>query len=178
MAHILAEAVITLFPNAKPTIGPFIKNGFYYDFDMESTLSDDDLANIEKKMKEILSEGRDFLKRAVTKKEASEIFKDNKYKLELINNLDNSDEITLYEQKNFTDLCKGPHHKSTKDYNASFKITNVSGAYWRGISTNKMLQRIYATAWYSEKELRVYLKNLEEAKERNHRRLGLSLIHI
>jgi len=167
MAHILAEAVITLFPNAKPTIGPFIKNGFYYDFDMESTLSDDDLANIEKKMKEILLEGRNFLKRAVTKKEASEIFKDNKYKLELINNLDNSDEITLYEQKNFTDLCKGPHHKSTKDYNASFKITNVSGAYWRGISTNKMLQRIYATAWYSEKELRVYLKNLLLERKKN-----------
>ena len=175
MAHILAEAVISLFPNAKPTIGPFIKNGFYYDFDMESTLSDDDLENIEKKMREILLEGRDFLKRTVSKKEALEIFKDNKYKLELINNLDNSDEITLYEQNNFTDLCKGPHHKSTKDYNASFKITSVSGAYWRGISTNKMLQRIYATAWYSEKELRVYLKNLEEAKERNHRRLGTDM---
>ena len=100
---------------------------------------------------------------------------DNKYKLELINNLDNAAEITLYEQKNFTDLCKGPHHKSTKEYEAHIKITNVSGAYWRGISTNKMLQRVYATAWYSEKELNKYLKNLEEAKERNHRRLGTDM---
>ena len=175
MAHILAEAVTTLFPNAKPTIGPFIKNGFYYDFDMENTLSDDDLSKIEIQMRKILSEGRDFKKRTVSKVEALEIFKDNQYKVELINNLDNSTEINLYDQKNFTDLCKGPHHSSTKEYDANFKITSVSGAYWRGISTNKMLQRIYATAFYSEKELNKYLKNLEEAKERNHRRLGTDM---
>jgi len=172
MAHVLAEAVISIFPNAQPTIGPFIKNGFYYDFDMDSALSDDDINKIEGKIKEILNEGREFNKKVVTKDEALNFFKDNKYKLELINNLDNTSEITLYEQKNFTDLCKGPHHKSTKEYEAHVKITNVSGAYWRGISTNKMLQRVYATAWYSEKELNKYLKNLEEAKERNHRRLG------
>ena len=175
MAHILAEAVLEIFPNAKPTIGPFIKNGFYYDFDMENTLSDEDLNNIESKMKEILNEGRSFSKKIVTKDEALKFFKDNPYKIELIKNLDNSSEITLYEQKNFTDLCKGPHHKSTKDYNASIKITSVSGAYWRGISTNKMLQRIYATAFYSEKDLDKYLRNLEEAKERNHRRLGTDM---
>ena len=175
MAHILAEAVLEIFPNAKPTIGPFIKNGFYYDFDMENTLSDEDLDNIESKMKEILDEGRSFSKKIVTKDEALNFFKDNSYKIELIKNLDNSSEITLYEQKNFTDLCKGPHHKSTKDYNASIKITNVSGAYWRGISTNKMLQRIYATAFFSEKDLDKYLRNLEEAKERNHRRLGTDM---
>ena len=175
MAHILAEAVLEIFPNAKPTIGPFIKNGFYYDFDMENTLSDEDLNNIESKMKEILDEGRSFSKKIVTKDEALKFFKDNPYKIELIKNLDNSSEITLYEQKNFTDLCKGPHHKSTKDYNASIKITSVSGAYWRGISTNKMLQRIYATAFYSEKDLDKYLRNLEEAKERNHRRLGTDM---
>jgi threonyl-tRNA synthetase len=175
MAHILAEAVTTLFPNAKPTIGPFIKNGFYYDFDMENTLSDEDLSKIEAQMKKILSEGRDFKKRSVSKEDALEIFKDNQYKVELINNLDNSAEINLYDQKNFTDLCKGPHHSSTKEYDANFKITSVSGAYWRGISTNKMLQRIYATAFYSEKELNKYLKNLEEAKERNHRRLGTDM---
>ena len=175
MAHILAEAVTTLFPNAKPTIGPFIKNGFYYDFDMENTLSDEDLSKIETQMKKILLEGRDFKKRSVSKEDALEIFKDNKYKVELINNLDNSAEINLYDQKNFTDLCKGPHHSSTKEYDANFKITSVSGAYWRGISTNKMLQRIYATAFYSEKELNKYLKNLEEAKERNHRRLGTDM---
>ena len=175
MAHILAEAVLEIFPNAKPTIGPFLKNGFYYDFDMENTLSDEDLDNIESKMKEILDEGRSFSKKIVTKDEALNFFKDNSYKIELIKNLDNSSEITLYEQKNFTDLCKGPHHKSTKDYNASIKITNVSGAYWRGISTNKMLQRIYATAFFSEKDLDKYLRNLEEAKERNHRRLGTDM---
>jgi threonyl-tRNA synthetase len=175
MAHILAEAVTTLFPNAKPTIGPFIKNGFYYDFDMENTLSDEDLSKIEAQMKKILSEGRDFKKRSVSKEDALEIFKDNQYKVELINNLDNSAEINLYDQKNFTDLCKGPHHSSTREYDANFKITSVSGAYWRGISTNKMLQRIYATAFYSEKELNKYLKNLEEAKERNHRRLGTDM---
>ena len=175
MAHILAEAVISIFPAAKPTIGPFIKNGFYYDFDMDSALSDDDINKIEEKIKEILNEGREFNKKVVSKDEALNFFKDNKYKLELINNFDNAAEITLYEQKNFTDLCKGPHHKSTKKYEAHVKITNVSGAYWRGISTNKMLQRVYATAWYSEKELNKYLKNLEEAKERNHRRLGTDM---
>ena len=175
MAHVLAEAVLELFPNAKPTIGPFIKNGFYYDFDMENTLSDEDLNNIESKMKEILNEGRSFTKKIVKKEEALNIFEDNPYKIELIKNLDNSSEITIYEQKNFTDLCKGPHHGGTKDYKASIKITSVSGAYWRGISTNKMLQRIYATAFYSEKDLNKYLKNLEEAKERNHRRLGTDM---
>ena len=175
IAHVLAEAVVSIFPKAKPTIGPFIKNGFYYDFDMENTLSDGDLNNIESKIREILKEGRTFIKKVVSKDQALEVFKDNEYKIELIKNLDNSAEITLYEQKNFTDLCKGPHHKSTKEYDAHVKITSVSGAYWRGNSTNKMLQRIYATAFYSEKGLDKYLKNLEEAKERNHRRLGTDM---
>jgi threonyl-tRNA synthetase len=175
IAHVLAEAVVSIFPKAKPTIGPFIKNGFYYDFDMENTLSDGDLNNIESKIREILNEGRTFIKKVVSKDQALEVFKDNEYKIELIKNLDNSAEITLYEQKNFTDLCKGPHHKSTKEYDAHVKITSVSGAYWRGNSTNKMLQRIYATAFYSEKDLNKYLKNLEEAKERNHRRLGTDM---
>ena len=116
MAHILAEAVISIFPAAKPTIGPFIKNGFYYDFDMDSALSDDDINKIEEKIKEILNEGREFNKKVVSKDEALNFFKDNKYKLELINNLHNAVEITLNEQKNFTDLCKDPHHKSTKEY--------------------------------------------------------------
>ena len=175
IAHVLAEAVVSIFPKAKPTIGPFIKNGFYYDFDMENTLSDGDLNNIESKIREILKEGRTFIKKVVSKDQALEVFKDNEYKIELIKNLDNSAEITLYEQKNFTDLCKGPHHKSTKEYDVHVKITSVSGAYWRGNSTNKMLQRIYATAFYSEKDLNKYLKNLEEAKERNHRRLGTDM---
>lgn len=175
LAHVLAEAVISIFPDAKPTIGPFIKNGFYYDFDMDNSLSDEDISKIESKMKTILKEGRSFTKKIVSKEEALNVFANNKYKIELINNLDNASNITLYEQKNFTDLCKGPHHQSTREYDAKFKITSVSGAYWRGISTNKMLQRIYATAWYTEKDLDAYLKNLEEAKERNHRRLGTDM---
>lgn len=175
LAHVLAEAVISIFPDAKPTIGPFIKNGFYYDFDMDNSLSDEDISKIESKMKTILKEGRSFTKKIVSKEEALNVFANNKYKIELINNLDNAENITLYEQKNFTDLCKGPHHQSTREYDAKFKITSVSGAYWRGISTNKMLQRIYATAWYTEKDLDAYLKNLEEAKERNHRRLGTDM---
>ena len=175
LAHVLAEAVISIFPDAKPTIGPFIKNGFYYDFDMDNSLSDEDISKIESKMKTILKEGRSFTKKIVSKEEALNVFANNKYKIELINNLDNAANITLYEQKNFTDLCKGPHHQSTREYDAKFKITSVSGAYWRGISTNKMLQRIYATAWYTEKDLDAYLKNLEEAKERNHRRLGTDM---
>ena len=174
MAHIMAEAVISLFPNTKPTIGPFIKNGFYYDFDIERPLNEEDIAKIENKMKEILNQTRNFHKKSITKNEALELFRDNKYKLELINSIEDA-ELTIYEQENFIDLCKGPHHLSTKEYQPHFKIINISGAYWRGISTNKMLQRIYATAWFSKKELDVHIKNIDEAKERNHRRLGMDM---
>ena len=174
MAHIMAEAVISLFPKAEPTIGPFIKNGFYYDFDIERSLNEEDIIKIENKMKEILKETRTFKKKSIDKDKALELFKNNKYKLELIKNI-NDNELTIYEQKNFIDLCKGPHHSSTEEYNPHFKIINISGAYWRGISTNKMLQRIYATAWFSKKELDTHIKNIEEAKERNHRRLGTDM---
>ncbi|MDB4233959.1 threonine--tRNA ligase [Alphaproteobacteria bacterium] len=174
MAHIMAEAVISLFPKAEPTIGPFIKNGFYYDFDIERNLNEEDIIKIENKMQEILKETRTFNKKSIDKDKALELFKNNKYKLELIKNI-NDEELTIYEQKNFIDLCKGPHHSSTEEYNPHFKIINISGAYWRGISTNKMLQRIYATAWFSKKELDTHIKNIEEAKERNHRRLGTDM---
>jgi len=174
MAHIMAEAVISLFPKAEPTIGPFIKNGFYYDFDIERSLNEEDIIKIENKMNEILKETRTFKKKSIDKDKALELFKNNKYKLELIKNI-NDNELTIYEQKNFIDLCKGPHHSSTEEYNPHFKIINISGAYWRGISTNKMLQRIYATAWFSKKELDTHIKNIEEAKERNHRRLGTDM---
>ena len=174
MAHIMAEAVISLFPKAEPTIGPFIKNGFYYDFDIERNLNEEDIIKIENKMQEILKETRTFKKKSIDKDKALELFKNNKYKLELIKNI-NDEELTIYEQKNFIDLCKGPHHSSTEEYNPHFKIINISGAYWRGISTNKMLQRIYATAWFSKKELDTHIKNIEEAKERNHRRLGTDM---
>ena len=138
MAHVLAEAVISIFPTAKPTIGPFIKNGFYYDFDMDSALSDDDINKIEEKIKEILNEGREFNKKVVSKDEALNLFKENKYKLELINNLDNAAEITLYEQKNFTDLCKGPHHKSTKEYEAQVKICLLYTSSPRDVEESRM----------------------------------------
>ena len=174
MAHIMAEAVISLFSKVQPTIGPFIKNGFYYDFDIERNLNEEDIIKIENKMKEILKETRSFKKKSIDKKQALDLFKNNKYKLELIKNI-NDDELTIYEQENFIDLCKGPHHLSTKEYSPHFKIINISGAYWRGISTNKMLQRIYATAWFSKKELDTHIKNIEEAKERNHRRLGTDM---
>ena len=174
MAHIMAEAVISLFPKAEPTIGPFIKNGFYYDFDIERNLNEEDIVKIENKMKEILKETRSFKKKSIDKEKALELFKNNKYKLELIKNI-SDEELTIYEQENFIDLCKGPHHSSTKEYSPHFKIINISGAYWRGISTNKMLQRIYATAWFSKKELDTHIKNIEEAKERNHRRLGTDM---
>ena len=174
MAHIMAEAVISLFPKAEPTIGPFIKYGFYYDFDIERNLNEEDIVKIENKMKEILKETRSFKKKSIDKEKALELFKNNKYKLELIKNI-SDEELTIYEQENFIDLCKGPHHSSTKEYSPHFKIINISGAYWRGISTNKMLQRIYATAWFSKKELDTHIKNIEEAKERNHRRLGTDM---
>ena len=155
MAHVLAEAVTTIFPNAKPTIGPFIKNGFYYDFDMENTLSDSDLNNIESKITDILKEGRNFTKKTVSKDQALELFKDNEYKIELIKNLDNSSEINLYEQENFTDLCKDLTIKVQKNMMLMLKLP-VYLVLTGDISTNKMLQRIYATAFYSEKDLNKY----------------------
>lgn len=174
-AHILAQAVQSFFPKVKLAIGPSIKDGFYYDFDLEKPLTDEDLSQIEKKCLEIIHEGQTFSGRKVSKQEARDYFskKGERYKLEILEALP-EDNIWLYTNGPFTDLCRGGHVESTRDVKA-FKLLNVAGAYWRGSEQNPMLQRIYGTAFYSQKELDDYLNRLEEAKKRDHRKLGRDL---
>ncbi len=174
-AHILAQAVQSFFPKVKLAIGPSIKDGFYYDFDLENPLTEDDLSKIEKKCLQIIDEGQTFSGRKVTKQEAQDYFKKKgePYKLEILEGLPD-DNIWLYTNGPFTDLCRGGHVESTCDVKA-FKILNVAGAYWRGSEQNPMLQRIYGTAFYSQKDLDHYLNRLEEAKKRDHRKLGRDL---
>lgn len=174
-AHILAQAVQSFFPNVKLAIGPSIKDGFYYDFDLERPLTDEDLAKIEKKCLDIIQEGQTFSGRKVTKQEARDYFnkKGERYKLEILEGLP-EDNIWLYTNGPFTDLCRGGHVASTRDVKA-FKILNVAGAYWRGSEQNPMLQRIYGTAFFSQQDLDNYLNRLEEAKKRDHRKLGREL---
>ncbi|MEI6831220.1 MAG: threonine--tRNA ligase [Candidatus Omnitrophota bacterium] len=183
-SHVLAEAVKKLWPEVKLAIGPAIEDGFYYDFDTSTALSagkkeaftDEDLARIEKKMAEIISKNEPFIREELDKKSALDLFKklDEPYKIELINSLVDS-KISIYSTgKSFLDLCRGPHIKSTGEIKA-FKLLSVAGAYWHGIETNPMLQRIYGTCFNSQKELEEHLKNLEEAKLRDHRKLGPSL---
>ena len=175
-AHVMAEAVLTIFPDAKIAIGPAIEDGFYYDFDLPRSLSVDDLSVIEAEMKKILEKKHDFVHKIVTPEEAKAMFKDQPYKLELIDELKDSSEISIYSQNNFTDLCKGPHVNSTSEIRRdAFKLVKVAGAYWKGDERNTMLQRIYGTAWESPKELKAYLKRLEEIEKRDHRRLGREL---
>ena len=171
-SHIMADAVQSLYPGAKLGIGPAIDNGFYYDFDMKDTLTPEDLEKIEKKMREIIKADQKFTKEAISKKDAQKLFKKETYKLELINELEG--DISVYRHGKFADLCKGPHIESTGQVKA-FKLLSIAGAYWRGNETNPMLQRIYGTAFSTEKELRVHLKLLEEAKKRDHRKLGKEL---
>ncbi len=175
-AHVMAEAVKELYPEAKVTIGPAIESGFYYDFDYEPGFSNEDLKKIEKKMKELIKKNEKFSKRKVSRAEAIEFFKklNETYKVEIIEELPEEEEITLYTQGNFTDLCRGPHIPSTSKIKA-FKILNTAGAYWRGDENNKMLQRIYGTAFFKKEDLDNYLKFLEEAKKRDHRKLGRQL---
>ncbi len=175
-AHVMAEAVKELYPEAKVTIGPAIENGFYYDFDYEPGFSNEDLIKIEKKMKELIKKNEKFSKRKVSREEAIKFFKDlnEDYKVEIIEELPDEEDITLYTQGNFTDLCRGPHIPSTSKIKA-FKILNTAGAYWRGDENNKMLQRIYGTAFFKKEDLDNYLKFLEEAKKRDHRKLGKQL---
>ena len=179
-AHILAQAVKELFPNAQPTIGPVIKDGFYYDFYHDSTFTEEDLVVIEKKMKEI-SRKKYPTKRSIwTKEEAISHFKNLKehYKVKVLELIE-SDIITIYQHGNFMDPCRGPHALDT-GYTKYFKLLKVSGAYWRGDSKNEMLQRIYGTAWLTKEDLEDYLFKLEEAKKRDHRKIGkeLELFHI
>lgn len=174
-AHIMAEAVMALFPNTKVTIGPAIENGFYYDFDTEKPFSEEDLVKIENKMKELIKQNSKFTRQEWSREEAIRYFKEKgqDYKVEIINSLD-GDTFSIYTQGEFTDLCRGTHLPST-GYVKAFKLLNSAGAYWRGDSNNKMLQRIYGTAFYSQEELDNYLKQVEEAEKRDHRKLGKQL---
>lgn len=175
-AHVMAQAVKRIYGNVKLAIGPTIKNGFYYDFDLDISLTQDDLKKIEDEMNKIINEDLKFKRDDVSRDEALKIMskKGEYYKVELINALDESEKISLYEQGDFTDLCRGPHIPSTKFIKA-FKLTSVAGAYWRGNEKNKMLQRIYGVAFSSKKELEKYLNMIEEAKKRDHRKLGREL---
>ncbi|MFA5571271.1 MAG: threonine--tRNA ligase [Sphaerochaetaceae bacterium] len=176
MSHVMAEAVLQMFPSAQIAIGPSIENGFYYDFELPRPLSTHDLDEISEKMREIIKEDKPFVKSVISRSEAKERFKDQVYKLELIDAIDEDEAVSLYTMGNFTDLCRGPHVESTKQLNAqSFKLLQTAGAYWRGKETNPMLTRIYGTAWNNPKELRLYLQKLEEIEKRDHRKLGKEL---
>ena len=183
VAHVLAEAVKDLFPDAQLTIGPVIKDGFYYDFARESSFSTHDLEALEKRMREIIKSGAVFSRKEFSKSEAIEFFKKRgeDYKIEIIKDLSEEDPITIYFQGEFADLCRGPHVRSTKciDPNA-FKLTKVSGAYWRGDSKNAVLQRIYGAVFSTEQELNQHLNFLKEAEERDHRKIGreMDLFHF
>lgn len=172
-AHLLAASVLRLWPNTKLTIGPAIENGFYYDFDFENPLSEEDLPKIEKKMHETLKDWDKFTHREVTEKEAKEFYKDNPYKLELIDEIiKKGEKITFYKVGHFEDLCRGGHSEDPKKDIAAFKLLSLAGAYWRGSEKNKMLTRIYGTAFPSQAELDEYLNMLEEAKKRDHKKIG------
>jgi len=176
MAHVMASAMLKLIPEAKIAIGPSIDNGFYYDFDLPRKLTQEDLDTLEVSMKEIIKEGHSFEKEVISRETALEIFKDQPYKIELINDLPEDEEISLYKMGNFTDLCRGPHVEDTSRLNAQgFKLLSIAGAYWRGDEKRPMLQRIYGTAFGDPKALKAHLEYLEEMEKRDHRRLGKEL---
>jgi len=181
-AHVLAEAVQELFPGTQVTIGPAIENGFYYDFAREQPFTPDDLEIIQKRMKEIIDRNEAFIREEWDRQEAIKFFesKGEVYKAELIQDLPESETISIYRQGEWLDLCRGPHMPSTGWVGAAFKLMSVAGAYWRGDHRNAMLQRIYGTVWRSEKELAAHLTMLEEAEKRDHRRLGreMDLFHL
>ena len=180
-AHLLAQAVKTLFPSAQVTIGPVIENGFYYDFAFERAFTEDDLAKIEAKMAELVSKDYAVSRKVVSRDEAIHFFKEmgEIYKVRIIEDIPAGETLTIYQQGEFADLCRGPHVPRTGMLKA-FKLTKVSGAYWRGDSKNEMLQRIYGTAWKDKKALDEYLKNVEEAEKRDHRKIAktMDLFHI
>ena len=181
-AHVLAEAVKELWPDTQVTIGPAIENGFYYDFSREEPFTDADLETIEQRMKDIVDRDEVIEREVWNRDEAVGFFRDmgEEYKAEIIASIPSDENITLYRQGEFIDLCRGPHLPSTGKLGKSFKLTHVSGAYWRGDSNNEMLQRVYGTAWPNDKALRKYLHMLEEAEKRDHRRLGkvMDLFHF
>ena len=174
-AHLLAQASKELYPNAMFGVGPAIEEGFYYDLDLgDVKLTEEDLVKIEKKMKAIAEGNAEIERRIVSKEEALELFKNDKYKLELINELESDAVISVYQQGNFMDLCRGPHVSSTK-WLKNFKLLSVSGAYWRGDAKREQLQRIYGTCFMKEAELKEHLEIIEERKKRDHRKLGREL---
>ncbi len=174
-AHLLAQAVKHLYKDAKFWVGPVIKEGFYYDIDLgDIKLNDDDLVKIEKEMKKISKDGKKIIRHELSKSEALDMFKDDPYKIDLINEMTSDTVISCYTQGDFTDLCRGPHVETVKEIKY-FKLLKVSGAYYKGDSKNKMLQRIYGVAFYDEESLNDYLKELEEARERDHRKIGKDL---
>ncbi|GAB4503656.1 MAG: threonine--tRNA ligase [Anaerolineales bacterium] len=187
-AHILAQAVLEMMPEAKYTIGPPVENGFYYDFELPRPLTNDDLPKLEKRMRQIIAGGHDFIREVLPAEKARELFKDQPYKLELIeglekggfdeygNPLDVKPEISIYKSDTFVDLCRGPHVENTRQINPeAVKLMSIAGAYWRGDENNKMLTRIYGTAWEKADDLERYLDMLEEARKRDHRKLGKEL---
>ena len=175
-AHLMAQAVKALYPDAKITIGPTIENGFYYDFDVDVPFSDEILETIEQKMKELAKSGQEIHRQEMSASDAGKLFSDmgESYKVEIIEEIDPNDVISTYKQTDFTDLCRGPHVSNTAKIK-HFKLLSTSGAYWRGDENNKMLQRIYGTVFASKDALKTHLNNLEEAKKRDHRKLGKEL---
>ena len=181
-AHIMAEAVLELFPETQATIGPSIENGFYYDFHREKKFSLPDLEIIEKRMHEIVNRDEQILREVWSREKALDHYKNNNenFKVELVNDIPKKELITFYRQGDFLDLCRGPHSPSTKRLGHSFKLTKLAGSYWRGDSKNSVLQRIYGTAFLNDKDLKNYLLMIEEAEKRDHRKLGkeLNLFHL
>ena len=180
-AHVMAEAVVNLFPGTKVAIGPAIDYGFYYDFELPRPINNDDLPAIEKEMRKILTTRSNFEKEVISREKALEMFKDQPFKIELIKDLPADEEISIYKSGEFTDLCRGPHVCSMADINAQgFKLMKIAGAYWRGDETRPMLTRIYGTAWEKPNDLKEYLAMLEEAEKRDHRKVGkaMNLFHI
>ena len=180
-AHLIGHAIKQLYPEAKMAIGPVIKNGFYYDIDCDKPFNVEDLSAIENKINELIKKNYDVIRKVVTPKEALDVFKkrNEPYKQEIINEIPEGEEIALYFHEEYIDMCRGPHVPNTK-FLKHFKLTKVSGAYWRGNSDNKMLQRIYGTAWDTKEELNSYIERIEEAEKNDHRKLGkqLDLFHF
>lgn len=177
LAHVLAKALVSLYPNTKLAIGPAIEDGFYYDIELDKSITANDFQDIEKKMKEIINKGEKFKKKVVTKEEALKLFKDNVYKTEIINELKDGEEVSIYYLgEDFFDLCRGPHVETcAKLQNFGYKIHSINGAYWRGNEKNKMLQRVYVYAFKTKKELAEYVAKLEDARKRDHNKLGREL---
>src|SRR3569623_1061663 len=180
-AHLLAQATQRLFPDTQVTIGPVVENGFYYDFARKTPFTPDDLEKIEAEMKKIANEGMPVSRSVMARDEAVRFFrgKNEEYKAQIIESIPVNEDLSLYSQGEFIDLCRGPHVPNTNKLKA-FKLMKVAGAYWRGDSNNEMLQRVYGTAWLSEKDLKAYQTQQEEAEKRDHRKIGkaLDLFHL